>query len=175
MVRDDHQLGTQVRGVPAQQAALDDVANIARQQCARIRGFDPQYAAGLVAQVRKTRAGMQEAKAHPVPLPLLPGAAACGDVQRRTRWRSRACHRQPRAHCGIATSMIGIGMAEHDGVQPAHTKRAQRRQHDALAGIEAVAHRRTGIEQQRMALRAHQHRQALTHIQHLHFRLACGR
>ncbi|MBB4724661.1 hypothetical protein FHY31_002897 [Xanthomonas euvesicatoria] len=42
--------------------------------------------------------------------------------------------------------MIGVGVAEHDGIQPAYAKRAQRRQHDALAGIKPVAHRRTGIE-----------------------------
>ncbi|MBB4724660.1 hypothetical protein FHY31_002898 [Xanthomonas euvesicatoria] len=49
VVRHDHQVGTQIRGAPAQQAALDDFANIARQQCARRRGLDPQHAAGLIA------------------------------------------------------------------------------------------------------------------------------
>ena len=68
--------------------------------------------------------------------------------------------------------MIGIGVAEHDGVQPPEPQRPQRRQHHPFAGVESIADRRAGIEQQGVPLGPHQHCQTLPDIEHLQIGLA---
>ena len=43
-MRHQHDVGTQIGGAPAQQAMLDDFADVAGQQGRAMGGFDPQHA-----------------------------------------------------------------------------------------------------------------------------------
>ena len=117
---------------------------------------------------------MQDAEAHAVPFPGLPGAArrdpgrvAAGRRQQR-RHRERLRHRCP------AAGVVVVAMAEHGRIQPAHAQRVQGRHHRTFAGIEAVPHRRPHVVQQAVARGPHQDRQPLPDIDHhqLHFAMA---
>ncbi|MCY1431734.1 hypothetical protein D9M71_477100 [compost metagenome] len=64
-------------------------------------------------------------------------------------------------------------MADQQQVQPGQAQAAQGRHHHPLADVEGAL-ARPRIVEERVLAGAHQHRQALPHVQHPDFRLAGG-
>ena len=65
-------------------------------------------------------------------------------------------------------------VADDRDIERAHAERAQRGHDRAFAGVVARVHRRAHVEQQRVRGGAHQHRQALPHVEHVHAEAPCA-
>jgi hypothetical protein len=115
---------------------------------------------------------VQEAQAHPVPLPFFAGQAGAVGRDAFAFRRQAVDDRQRTPHRAPAAGVVGVAMAGDGHVEPAHAQRMQRRHHHPLAGIVGVADRRAHVVEQRVPLRAQQHRRTLPDVEHLQLELA---
>lgn len=174
VVRDHHDVGPEVARLALRQALLHRRADVAGEQQRAMRGFHPQHAARLVAQRREVRRRVQQAQPHAIVGPGVAGHAGPRACEPRVLRRQQR-HAWPGApHRVQAAGVVVVAMARDQPVDAAHAQGAQRRHHHLLAGIETLRLRRAHVVQQHVAVRAHQHSQALTDIKHDRFELARG-
>ncbi|MDV7399558.1 hypothetical protein RZS08_49550, partial [Arthrospira platensis SPKY1] len=83
-------------------------------------------------------------------------------------------HRPTQQADGTA-GVVGVAMAEHQGVQPCFAPRAQQRPEDAVARVRLRRPARPGVVDQQVRLRAQQHRRALSHVRSQQIEAAGGR
>ena len=158
MMSYQHHVAAQCVGRLPQQAALDDLADIAHQQQRTVRSFDAQHATGFVAQIRKMRPGMQEAETHAIPIPLVTRPARTAARRRHALRPQHARNRQRRLHRSHTTGMVVVAMAEDGRIQALYAQRMQARQDRAFAGIEAFRNGRPRIIKKGMPGRPDYHR-----------------
>jgi len=183
MVWCDQHVGAQALALPHHQRLLLRTLDVAGQQHARGRAagraaFHLQHArerVGLRAPLVGRRGGLQDLEAHPVPGPGLPGHAA----GLRRPGRAQRMPVLQRAHQGVdghapdegarAADVVGVAMAEHQGMHPRLAPRAQQRDQHALAGVALARVLRAGVVDEQVAAGSHQHRGALPDVggQHL--------
>ena len=177
MVRRDQQVAHQRLSLlrnRVQQQSLSAFFQIAGDQHRPRFSADAQHAIALVvAQTgsARSRIGKQDVEAHTVDLPAIAGRTPCGPralgrpQQAFSVGVQQATHRQSGHDAGGTSAVVDVVVADHQLIESGDAKCSQLRNHRPLARV-VVAKRRTGIEQQIACGGLHQHRLALTHVQH---------
>ena len=151
-----------------------DAFQVARQQQPPAATLDQDHAACRIAGPSRWR--MQNGKAHIIPPPMHAGPAGYAIGQPRMRL---AQHHPGGSHglgdCSKPTAVIPVVVAEDHSIEAGDAPAAQVGDHHPHPGIAATEARRSGIVEQTMRRRLHQHRQSLPHIQHRHAHIPCCR
>ena len=141
--------------------------DVAGQQHPPAASLHQQHAGAVVVAVAAAGRRAQHAEAHAIPLPRLSGRAllhgqahAGGFAGQPACLRKRLCNRLR------ATGVIIVAMADHQRIHARQAQRMDGRQHHGLAEVETGGIARTGVIDQQVIVRAHQHRQPLPHVEH---------
>jgi len=143
--------------------------DITRQQCLDLAATDQKYARLVVAiSVCGLQRRMHDLHAHPVPLPALTLNAR--GVARPAGHGPARCQRRDHG-CGAAT-MVVVGMADDEPVEPLGTHTSHRGDHHGLAQIETTGIACARVVEQIVARGTQMNRQALAHVEHRQVEIA---
>ena len=175
-MRHDHHIGAPGQTTRGERT-LGCTFDVTGEQEHLSAGHDAQDAGTVVVPPALARLRMQELELDTFPAPGFACEAWRGRHPRQRHGTSMPYRRDVHAtHDRSGTSrMIHVGVAQHQQIDAVHATCAQERQNSRIACGASAAKRRTGVVQQHMAVRAHDHGQTLSDIEHVHERLSLRR